>query len=552
MVKKEYEKNRLIAVNKRLITARWIYISSVFLTGLIPKLFGAKLGVSIPLPLVLLFGVCAYGYNFLFYLYFRKRHPSYRTVRLMSALQLTIDQIFIIYLIFRLGGISADGFVYFIYDIIAAAFFYEFLGVITVATLSSLLYSGLIILQYFEILPFIPKFYLPQEEYMAHDLMIVLITLSVVVTSFYVVAILAGIIASNLRRKEQEILDEMDKEKAILSNLDDGLMFIDDKGNIDSMNRRAGQMLEADATDVIGKNINDLDMKKTPILDQLLKKDTKKSHKLAPLGKADVTYEVDSLDVKNEDGKMLGKAKVIHDISREKFVDKMKYEFIMIAGHQLRTPLSAIKGAFNMTATGDYGPVNEDQKKVLDQGLVYTEKLIHMVNDLLDVLSVEEGQFDYKYEKVNLANLLGALKDRFKLEADKKKLKFNLLIREELPEIMVDEYKIRLALTSIIDNAVKYTPDKGEVAIVAGLKGEFIRLRIRDTGIGIPAELQKQVFSKFFRAENALRFATEGNGLDLFVAKNIFEHHGGRIWFESETDKGTTFYIELPLKLNHS
>ena len=137
---------------------------------------------------------------------------------------------------------------------------------------------------------------------------------------------------------------------------------------------------------------------------------------------------------------------------------------------------------------------------------------------------------------------------RFTQEAKKKRIDFILKVVNNLSDVYVDVYKIKLAFGSIINNAVSYTKEGGSVEIKVKFEDDKVLINIADTGIGIPKKVQDKIFTKFFRGENALKHITEGNGLDLFVAKNIIKNHNGKIWFKSQEGVGTTFFIELPIK----
>jgi signal transduction histidine kinase len=171
---------------------------------------------------------------------------------------------------------------------------------------------------------------------------------------------------------------------------------------------------------------------------------------------------------------------------------------------------------------------------------------------MLNVYSAEEGRFYYQYSRLDLKQLLHEITRREKLEPENRNKEFELDIDDAVPKIDADPYKLKLALGSIIDNAFRYTPSGGLIKVGVETEAKEILIKIKDTGIGIPDELQLKVFSKFFRADNAISLQPEGNGLDLFVAKRIIEGHGGKIWFKSKVKQGTTFYISLPLKPTHT
>ena len=174
--------------------------------------------------------------------------------------------------------------------------------------------------------------------------------------------------------------------------------------------------------------------------------------------------------------------------------------------------------------------------------------MITLINDLLNVARIEEGRYIYKPTPVDFEELIQKVIGLYEEEIKKKNLKLDFKKpKAKLPSLPVDEEKMEQVIQNLIGNAVKYTPAEGKVTIF--LKGGIkeIEVSVADTGIGIPKNQQEKVFSKFFRAANATRQGTEGTGLGLFIAKNIIKAHSGKIWFESQEGKGTTFSLTLPV-----
>ena len=548
------EKLRLVEVNRILVKGRWLYTSGIVLIGLASKITSSlsdKIAdapnTNFPLYLMIFMGLCSYGLNLIFYLYLRKPEKiSFIGIKIISFFNLTLDYLFYILVIFYAGGLTSISFLYFFYNIIASAFFYSIVGVLFISTLASILYGGLILVQYFEIIPFFSRYNLAYEYALAFNYSAVITNLIAIILSFYIVGMFAGLIARVLRSREEEIREERDKERAILANLSDGLIFINRRGIIEAVNSKAEKLLDFRAKEVLGKKIKNIDKSKVNLL-EIFRDKYKKKAELKPAGRSEEVLRIYTVTIIDEENELIGTAKIIHDISREKFVDKMKSEFVMIAGHQLRTPLSAIKSAFDLLLKGDFGKLESKQKKVLEQCFDYNEKLIKMVDDLLDIFSIEQGKYYYQFVKTDLGGLLEEVSKRYRETAAERGIKFDLTIDENLPEVKLDPYKIKLVLVSLIENAVTYTDKGGKVDVDCYFKDSKILLAMKDTGIGISKESQSQIFTKFFRGANALSFQPEGNGLGLFVAKNIVEYHEGKIWFASEVDKGTTFYVELPL-----
>lgn len=234
-----------------------------------------------------------------------------------------------------------------------------------------------------------------------------------------------------------------------------------------------------------------------------------------------------------------------------KRLDEAKTEFLSIASHQLRTPLTAIKGYLSMIEEGIYGKVSDKVKETLHKVDSSNERLIRLVNSLLDISRLEMGRMEFDFEKVDIEEMLENIVDEFHISARKKGLKlFFEHPKQKLPEIFIDALKIRQVFLNLVDNAIKYTFE-GEIIIKAepkkGGKGG-IRVSVSDTGMGI-ARKEKDGIFKIYRRGTGVRLFPEGSGVGLYVAKKLIQSHGGKIWAESKgKGKGSIFYVELPIK----
>jgi signal transduction histidine kinase len=239
-------------------------------------------------------------------------------------------------------------------------------------------------------------------------------------------------------------------------------------------------------------------------------------------------------------------------------LDNAKTEFISIASHQLRTPLTAVKGFVSMLLEGTYGEVSPKVQEVLDKVYLSNERLINLVEDLLNVSRMESGRMEYKFEECQIEDILKELADTFFVTAKDKKMSLTLnLPPNPLPKIKIDSIKVKEVFSNLIDNAFKYTK-RGGVKVsaeliesskpqVASSKG-VIRITVSDTGIGIPPDELPYLFSKFSRGKDTTRLHATGTGLGLYVGKFMIEAHQGKIWAESDgQDKGSRFIVELPV-----
>ena len=348
------------------------------------------------------------------------------------------------------------------------------------------------------------------------------------------------------RRRAEE---ERNKTLAIITNFVDGLLTFDVKGKLTLINPQAEQLLDVKKEEVVGKTILELSSFPAiePIASYLGREIKGVFRKEIPI-KQDLTLEISTVPIMSDEEK-LGTLVILHDITREKMIERMKTEFVSIAAHQLRTPLSAIKWTLRMLLDGDLGEITPEQREFVEKTYRSNERMINLINDLLNVTRIEEGRYLYKPVPTDIVPLVKSVVDAYKEEAKKKKLKLEFKKpAKKLPKIIIDAEKITLAIQNLIDNAIRYTPPQGKVAVSLRPGKKEIEFLVKDTGVGIPGEQQDRIFTKFFRGANAIRMETEGSGLGLFITKNIIEAHGGKIWFESKENQGTTFYFTLPIK----
>lgn len=247
-------------------------------------------------------------------------------------------------------------------------------------------------------------------------------------------------------------------------------------------------------------------------------------------------------------GETLGFIKLVRDRTREVELLRSKSEFITIAAHQLRTPLTTIHWVFE--GINGKEKLEPEDKELVASGLANSVELLKIVNDLLDVSKIEEGKFGYDLREVNIIEFLSGILAN--AEAMAKKYEVKLYFdhgKEQAVNLMIDANRLGLALSNLLDNAVKYNVKNGTVTVkIERLPAKpYLQVSIKDTGIGIPPSEMNKLFSKFFRAENAMKIETEGSGLGLYITKNIIERHGGAIWAESILGRGTTFYFTIPL-----
>ncbi len=229
-------------------------------------------------------------------------------------------------------------------------------------------------------------------------------------------------------------------------------------------------------------------------------------------------------------------------------LDRAKSEFLSLASHQLRTPLTAIKGYISMLLEGFWGNVNEKQEHILKNVYLSNERLIKLVEDLLTVSRLESGRLRYTFRPISLERIVEEMVRNFKPIAEKKGLYLKYIKPEKLlPKVKADSLKIRQVIQVLIENSIHYTKKGGATIHFETKKGKVVFV-IQDTGVGISPEDQLVLFEKFSRGKGMSKMYTEGTGLGLYLAAKFVKAHHGRIWVKSEgIGKGSTFYVELPV-----
>ncbi|MBI1834010.1 MAG: HAMP domain-containing histidine kinase [Candidatus Andersenbacteria bacterium] len=235
-------------------------------------------------------------------------------------------------------------------------------------------------------------------------------------------------------------------------------------------------------------------------------------------------------------------------IQHLKEIDRVKSEFISLASHQLRTPLTGIRWAHHALLEGQAGVVNEEQRRILERSLDRTQAMMGLVGELLDVARIEDQKYRLLKESTDTGELVRGVVDQFSEAAERRKISLDVSVDSNLPKITIDKTKLNIALGNLVDNAIKYTPPGGKVTVSAMQSDEMVCIKVLDTGIGIPQGDQYRAFSKFFRSSNAIAMHTRGSGLGLYISRTIIEKHGGTIAVDSAEGKGSTFTICLPIR----
>ncbi len=358
--------------------------------------------------------------------------------------------------------------------------------------------------------------------------------------------------------ENRKIAEARARTDAILSSIGDGVIAITDRGEVSFINTQALSMLGLVEADVLGKHLihavlaydekNQLPLERHPMQQSLLK-GVKTSATLYFCKKDGSKFPVSvTTSPVFLMGALIGGVLVFRDITHEKDVDRMKTEFISLASHQLRTPLSAMKWFAEILLSGDTGKMTEEQEETVKKIYISNERMIDLVNSLLNISRIESGRIIIDPRPTDLSKLVSEVLIELTPKIEKKKHHVVTSVHASLPLINIDPRLVRHVYLNLLTNAIKYTPEGGEIHIIISRNADSLVSQITDNGMGIPAAQQNKVFQKFFRAENVSRVETDGSGLGLYLIKSIVDASGGKIWFTSEVGKGSTFWFSLPLQ----
>jgi signal transduction histidine kinase len=224
-----------------------------------------------------------------------------------------------------------------------------------------------------------------------------------------------------------------------------------------------------------------------------------------------------------------------------KKLDETKDEFVSMASHQLRTPLTSVKGYLSMVLEGDGGELNDTQRQMLTQSFTSAQRMVYLISDLLNLSRLNTGKFVINAGPVDLRDVVAAEFEQLSETAKVRDIQLTYQPPETFPTLMLDETKVHQVVMNFVDNSIYYTPAGGKIVLSLHETATAVEFHVQDSGIGVPREVQRHLFTKFYRADNARRMRPDGTGLGLFMAKKVIVAQGGAVLFESEEDKGSTF-----------
>jgi PAS domain S-box-containing protein len=372
----------------------------------------------------------------------------------------------------------------------------------------------------------------------------------------------AGVTVLSLKTARLSLQSKLEKARLdnIVASMTDGVIIYDENFEVAVFSGAAETIFGIAAKEVLGKRL-------TPesVRDERLAVLTKVVFQtLAPaiirhtpegvypqvsdlsFGEPHMELRVITDRIKDEKGGSIGFLKIVHDQTRATDLLKSKNEFITVAAHQLRTPLSAIGWVYQSLAQSS---LDANQKELVNTGMAAANNLLKIVEDLLNISKIEEGRFGYNFQQIDIIAFLQNVLNQAAVVAKE----YGVDVYMEMPQeqsilLDADPEKLGLAVSNLLENAIKYNVPNGKVVVSIEKKTDvpFVQINVADTGLGIPPEALDKLFTKFFRAENALTKETTGSGLGLYIVRNVVRRHGGQIWVESVVNRGTTFHFTLP------
>ena len=230
-------------------------------------------------------------------------------------------------------------------------------------------------------------------------------------------------------------------------------------------------------------------------------------------------------------------------------IETIQSDFVTLASHQLRTPLSAVKWYSEILLSGKYGKLSLKQREYIEEMYRSNARAINLINDLFDVSRIQEGQIHLEFRPTRVEKVIEEVIDSLETLIRVSRVVINFeILNGPLPEIETDQEKLKRIMTNLLSNSIKYTAAEGRVRLAVEKKSNHLLISMVDSGVGIPKNDYVKIFRKFFRGVNVVKLSPDGTGLGLFITKSLVEAMGGKIGFKSEEGKGTEFYFTLPLK----
>jgi len=486
---------------------------------------------------------------------FEKRAGSFIfTFRLKAFIIGILNIIMISVLVSGTGGIKSPFWYLYLLSPLSAALYFPAWAIATLTTWAVILY--LITIFYIS-----PHLGVP---YFTTDFPVSIFT---TVTAVFFVVVLAYSQAKELTiegerslRLVNEVTGERNKLSTVLESVADGVFALDYKRRVVFINKSMENLLGTAEKDLIDKEADLVfkfyngNRRVTAIEFCPLKKvanDTivyeGSSLKFLDRSKKEIFLNLASTAPSKGPLIDVGCIVVIHNVSKERELEAMKLDFVSIAAHELRTPITSARGYLSILEQELKNKLNGEERNFLERAQISTDQLSSLVENLLDVSRIEKGAIKLDITKIQIEELIERIVDNYKEAASQKGIALAYIRNNiKMPPVAIDKFRISEVLSNLISNAVTYT-SKGRVEVRTSVKERFVVTSVKDTGEGIPAEAIPNLFTKFFRVSGPLEQGSKGTGLGLYISKAIVDLHSGKIWVESELGRGSTFYFSVPI-----
>jgi PAS domain S-box-containing protein len=345
----------------------------------------------------------------------------------------------------------------------------------------------------------------------------------------------------------KEIASQRDEFKSILGSMAEGIIVVSDTNRILQVNQATERLFGKPSEELLDNDMGlYLGLPHTEITEVL----SKQADGAVRSIKKKLGERVLSINVQPVQGSEQGSNRLVYairDITELDRVDQMKNEFVSLVSHELRTPLTSIKGYIDMILTGDAGEITEEQRDYLTIVRNNTDRLIVMVNDLLDISRIESGRIQLNLRTLRLQDIIYTVTISLQKQITEQKMILNIDLPSEPIMVMADANYTNQIITNLLSNAYKYSTKGAIISVKAGITDGKARIDVQDTGIGLSEIDKEKIFNKFYRADNSITRRIGGTGLGLSVSKELVEMQGGSIWVESESGKGSIFSFTIPL-----
>jgi PAS domain S-box-containing protein len=337
---------------------------------------------------------------------------------------------------------------------------------------------------------------------------------------------------------------------AVMNSLADGLLVTDEDGYIILYNQKAETLLGFNGRIALGEPFKNHIKNEVLVglIDKILTLHLPfHTEEVCLIDTGNSRLRVHVCPVKDENGLLIGSVTLLHDVAQLTAIDKIKSNFLAMVSHQLKSPLGSTLLQTSILLDGMVGELNEKQRDLIQKIKAKTKGMVELVNDILDVCFIEEKGYITQIESLNLSETLQKAIEMMQPQLHDKNIALKLNVEEHIPPIKGNKSSMEAMFINLISNAIKYTPSEGMVSIELSKNGQYLQLKVTDTGIGIEKKDIPHIFDKFYRERSERTKNISGTGLGLSIVKGVVDAHHGSISVESEFGKGTTFTVLLPL-----